>query len=89
MNSLSQAMNSMKALGDQSVFWDESWMQESREADGIALGRLPASVTVLPRALPVIVEAVAARLRGRTQAALAEAQGAAPAGHFKRASHAA
>jgi diacylglycerol kinase (ATP) len=59
------------------------------EADGIALGRLPASVTVLPRALPVIVEAVAARLRGRTQAALAEAQGAALAGHFKRASHAA
>jgi diacylglycerol kinase family enzyme len=42
---------------------------QSIEADGVPAGFLPATVRVLPRTLPVIVEAVAARLRERTRAA--------------------
>lgn len=54
-------------------------------ADGVYTGETPAVVTVLPRALPVIVEPVASRLREPQRALLAELPGAALAGHFKRA----
>ena len=52
--------------------------------DGIAAGQLPATVTVLPRALPVIVEPIASRLREKQKKMVTEMQGAALAGHFKR-----
>jgi len=39
------------------------------EADGVPVGFLPASVRVVPRTLPIIVEAVAARMRERTRRA--------------------
>ena len=38
------------------------------EADGVPIGILPATVQVMPRTLPVIVETIAARLRERTRA---------------------
>jgi diacylglycerol kinase family enzyme len=56
----------------------------SVHVDGTPAGQLPATVTVLPRALPVIVEPIASRLREKQKAMVAELQGAALAGHFKR-----
>jgi diacylglycerol kinase family enzyme len=38
------------------------------EADGVAIGVLPATVQVVPRTFPVIVEAIAERLRERSRA---------------------
>lgn len=54
------------------------------QADGATVGQLPATITVLPRALPVIVEPIASRLREKQKAMVKELQGAALAGHFKR-----
>ena len=45
------------------------------EADGVRIGVLPATVQVLPRTFPVIVEAIAKRLRERTRAAAELPQG--------------
>lgn len=45
------------------------------EADGVTIGVLPATVQVLPRTFPVIVEAIAERLRERTRAAAELPQG--------------
>jgi diacylglycerol kinase family enzyme len=45
------------------------------EADGVPIGWLPAAVQVLPRTFPVIVEAIAERLRERTRAAAEMSQG--------------
>jgi diacylglycerol kinase family enzyme len=53
-------------------------------ADGSAVGRLPATFVCLPRALPVIVESVASRLRSRERLLLRKAAGAALAGEVKR-----
>jgi hypothetical protein len=52
------------------------------EADGVPVGYLPATVRVLPRTLPVIVESVAARVRERSRAA-AELRPAALAGSLR------
>jgi diacylglycerol kinase family enzyme len=49
------------------------------EADGVPIGSLPAKMQVIPRTFPVIVEAVAARLRERTRMT-AEIRGATLAG---------
>ncbi len=57
---------------------------QSIEADGVPAGFLPATVRVVPRTLPVIVEAVAARLRERTRVA-AEMPAAAFAGGLRAA----
>jgi len=51
-------------------------------ADGVPIGFLPATVQVLPRTLPVIVESVAARVRERSRAA-AELHPAALAGGLR------
>jgi diacylglycerol kinase family enzyme len=56
------------------------------EADGLAVGNFPARVTAVHRALPVIVEAVANRLREKQKALLSEARGTALAGGLERAS---
>jgi hypothetical protein len=53
-------------------------------ADGLYAGQTPTVVTVIPRALPVIVASVASRLREPQKALLAELPGTALAGHFKR-----
>lgn len=45
------------------------------EADGVPIGVLPATVQVMPRTFPVIVEAIAARLRERACAAQRVPQG--------------
>ncbi len=55
------------------------------EADGLPVGRSPVRVTAVHRALPVIVEAVASRLREKQKALLSEARGAALAGGLERA----
>lgn len=52
------------------------------EADGVPIGYLPATVRVLPRTLPVIVESVAARVRERSRA-MAEIQAGALAGGLR------
>ena len=45
VTSVSQAMDSMKALGDQSVFWDETFAQESRQAVARVIeGRMQARI---------------------------------------------
>jgi len=53
-------------------------------ADGIAVGKLPATFTSLPRALPVIVESVGSRLRRKEEALLRKQAGASLAGEAKR-----
>lgn len=55
------------------------------EADGVPLGRAPVRIAAVPRTLPVIVEAVASRLREKQKALLEEARGAALAGGLERA----
>jgi len=52
--------------------------------DGEPAGRLPATISAVPRALQVIVESVASRLREKQKAILEEMPGAALAGHYKR-----
>jgi diacylglycerol kinase family enzyme len=54
--------------------------------DGSPVGRLPATISVVPRALQVIVESVASRLREKQKALLEDMPGAALAGHYKRVS---
>jgi transposase-like protein len=45
VTSVSQAMDSMKSLGDETLFWDESFARESREAVARVIhGRMQASV---------------------------------------------
>jgi diacylglycerol kinase (ATP) len=53
------------------------------EADGVPIGRLPATIQVIPRTFPMIVETMAARMRERTRVT-AELQGAALAGGLRR-----
>jgi hypothetical protein len=45
VTSVSQAMDGMKALGDQSVFWDQTFVHESRQAvANVIHGRMQARV---------------------------------------------
>ncbi len=54
-------------------------------ADGLMQGHSPVRICTVPRSLPVIVEAVASRLRDKHKALLEEARGAALAGGWERA----
>jgi diacylglycerol kinase family enzyme len=66
------------------VHWSSSEAPISVQADGLPIGQLPATISVVPRALPVIVESIGSRLREKQQAMLKEMEGTALAGHYKR-----
>ncbi|HEX7926456.1 MAG TPA: diacylglycerol kinase family protein [bacterium] len=67
----------------QEVRWSSADPLIGVHADGELIGRLPAVISVMPRTLPVIVEAIGSRLREKQKALMKELGGTALASRYE------